>query len=537
MQTVGESSAAQGRASYTSRKQLLVSGIAALCAGLVASLTAVLLMAILRLAAGIPSPVELFGDRVLKLMQAGPFVDFLIRFGSHAKTAPLGLATLGMVGLGTVLGLLYALLARIKLPTGGYRSTRREWLIAGAFALVMTLGATLLFWTETAQNFFGLPYVWARVVTILSLLADFGLYAVVLCVVYRGILPRQSVEGAPQAAQNRRQLLARAGAAVLGIGAAGGTAGVIQGLLNNYTSYDGSGTFTTNGFIPPITPNSEHYVVTQNVVDPTPNLDVWRLEVNGLVGNAGAYTFDELQKLPSTTRAVTLECISNGPSGHLISTAIWQGVTIRSLLEKHGGALPNARYVAFYSVDGYSISQPLDVVLQADALLAYRMNGAELPKRHGYPLRVLIPGRYGEENPKWVTRVELTDHYVGGLYADQGWYNGALHTVSRIDRPFGKLPLGPTIEIGGMAFAGNRGIQRVEVSVDGGLTWHDATLQPALSQDSWVFWTWQWTPLLPGSYTLTARATDGTGTVQPSQKQGTVPNGATGYDYVTVQVG
>jgi DMSO/TMAO reductase YedYZ molybdopterin-dependent catalytic subunit len=537
MQTVNESSPVEERSSYSSLKQIIVSSVVALCAGLVASLTSVLLMGILRLAVGVPSPVELFGDRVLKLMQAGPFVDFLIRFGSHAKTYPLGLAILGMIGLGSVVGVLYAMIARIKLPASGYRPARGEWLTAGAFALVMTLGATLLFWTETAQSFFGLPYNWARFTTILSLLAEFGLYALVLCVAYRSILPKQSAVGTPQATRNRRQLLARAGAAVLGVGAAGGTVGVIKGLLNNYTSYDGMGTFTTNGFIPPITPNSEHYVVTQNVVDPTPNIDVWRLEVNGLVGNAGSYTFDEVQKLPSTTRPITLECISNGPPGHLISTAIWQGVTVRSLLEKHGGALPGARYIAFYSVDGYSISQPLDVVLQADALLAYRMNGAELPARHGYPLRVLIPGRYGEENPKWVTRVEVTDHFVGGLYADQGWYNGPLHTISRIDRPVGKLPLGPTIEIGGMAFAGNRGIQRVEVSVDNGIVWHDATLQPALSQDSWVFWTWQWTPLLPGSYTMTARATDGTGTVQPSQKQGTVPNGAIGYDYLTVQVG
>ena len=536
MQTVDESFAAQARAPYSTRKQIMVFSIAALCAGLVASLVAVLLMAVLRLLAGVPSPVELFGDRVLKLMQAGPFVEFLIRFGSHSKTAPLGLAILGMVGLGTVLGVLYAIIARVQLPASGYRAARREWITAGAFALLMTLGAALLFWTETAQNFFGLPYAWARFVTILSLLADFGLYGVVLCMVYRAILPKQRVAGTAQVTQNRRQLLARAGAAVLGVGAAGGTVGVIEGLLNNYTSYDGKGTFTTNGFIPPITPNSEHYVVTQNVVDPTVDLAVWRLEINGLVANPGAYTFDELQKLPSTTRAITLECISNGPPGHLISTAIWQGVTIRSLLEKHGGALPNARYVAFYSVDGYSISQPLDVVLQADALLAYRMNGAELPERHGYPLRVLIPGRYGEENPKWVTRVELTDHFVGGLYADQGWYHGALHTVTRIDRPFGKVPLGHTIEVGGISFAGNRGIQRVEVSPDDGVTWHDATLQPALSQDSWVFWTWQWTPLLPGSYTLVARATDGTGTLQPAQNQGTVPNGATGYHYVTVQV-
>src|SRR5581483_1165993 len=171
MQTVSESSAAPAGASYSSLKRIIIAGFAGLCAGLVASLTAVLLMAILRLLAGVPSPVELFGDRVLKLLQAGPFVDFLIRFGSHAKTAPLGLVILGMIGLGTVLGLLYAIIVRIQLPANGYRSHRREWVTAGAFALAMTLGATLLFWTETAQNFLGLPYTWARFVTILSLLA------------------------------------------------------------------------------------------------------------------------------------------------------------------------------------------------------------------------------------------------------------------------------------------------------------------------------------------------------------------------------
>ncbi len=232
MRTVNKSPAEQEVISYSSLKQLIVSGIVALCAGLVAGLTSVLLMGILRLVAGVPSPVELFGDRVLKLMSAGQFVGLLIRFGSHAKTAPLGLALLGMIGLGSALGLLYAIIVRIQLPASGYRPARREWVTAGAFALVMTVGATLLFWTETAQNFFGLPYVWARVVTILSLLAEFGLYAVVLCIAYRGILPKQRAGGAPQAVQNRRQLLARAGAAVLGIGAAGGTVGVIRCLAS-----------------------------------------------------------------------------------------------------------------------------------------------------------------------------------------------------------------------------------------------------------------------------------------------------------------
>ena len=527
--------------------QLLVAALAALAAGLAASLMAVVLMGILRLAAGVPTPLELFGDHVLKLLSVGQFLQLLIKFGPNAKTEPLGLALLGMIGAGTALGLLYAVVARVMLPASGYRPTRREGLTAVILAGVMTLTAVVLFWGEIGQNFLGLPLGWAMLVTVLSLLADFSLYGLTLCLAYRALLPKQPPVKAPASqgrvpiyrARGRRQLLAGAGVAVLSVGAGAGTLALIRGFLNNdnFTSYDGTVTSAHNGVTAPITPNTEHYVVTQNPVDPTANLDVWRLEITGLVSNPGTYTYEQLKSLPSTSRAVTLECIANGPGGRLISTAIWQGVTLRTLLEKHGGALPNARYVAFYSIDGYTVSQPLDVVLAADALLAWHMNGVPVPNRHGFPLRALIPGRYGEENAKWLTRVELTDHFVSGLYADQGWYYGPLHTMNRIDRPRGHLALGQTIEIGGIAFAGNRGIQKVEVSVDDGVTWHQAMPDPALSQDSWVLWSWQWKPSLPGQYTLVARATDGTGEVQTSRKQGTVPNGATGYHEVVVQVG
>jgi DMSO/TMAO reductase YedYZ molybdopterin-dependent catalytic subunit len=518
-------------------KRVLPSAFAALSAGLTASFVAVVLMGILRLAAGIPTPVELFGDHVLKLLPAPKFVDLLVRFRPNSKTAPLGLALLGMVGLGTLLGLLHAAVARVQWPTSGYRPARREWLIAGLLAAGMTGVSIVLFWGEIGQNFLGLPLTWAMLVTSLALLADFSLYAVILCLTYHILLPRQTVDHISAKTRNRRQLLARAGVAALGLGAAGGTAGLIKGLLNNYASYDGSETFAHNGFVAPITPNSKHYTVTQNVVDPVVDLGIWRLEVTGLIGQSGTYTYEELQNLPSTSRAVTLECIANGIGGHLISTAIWQGVALRTLLEKHGGAQPGARYIAFYSVDGYTVSLPLDEVLATDPILAWRMNGAELPIRHGYPLRVLNPGRYGEESPKWLTRVELTDHFVSGLYADQGWYNGAVYTITRIDRPSGRIAFHHSIEIGGIAFAGNRGIQQVEVSVDGGASWNAAELDPPLSQDSWVLWAWEWTPLLPGQYTIVARATDGAGALQTSTQQGTVPNGATGYHSVTVQVG
>jgi DMSO/TMAO reductase YedYZ molybdopterin-dependent catalytic subunit len=515
----------------------LIMALAALGAGLTASLCAVVLMGILRLALGIPTPVELFGDYVLKHIPVNTFIRLLLTYKSNAKTEPLGLALLGMIGAGTVLGLVYTLLAHVSYPARGYRPRRREWLAAALLAVAMTAVGIILFWNELPQNFFGLPFTWAMLVTSLALLADFSLYGVVICLAYRALLPKQkAAEARARSVQGRRQLLTRAGVTVLGLGAAGGTFGLIEDFLSYKTTYDGTETFTTNGFIAPITPNDKHYVVTQNPIDPDPNIALWRLEVTGLVANAGTYDYTALQQLPSTSRAITLECIANGVGGRLISTAIWQGVTLQTLLEKHGGPLSGAKFVSFYGVDGYNTSLPLDEVLAVDALLAWRMNGVPLPDRHGYPLRALIPGRYGEEQPKWLTRVELTDHFIGGLYSDQGWYNGPLHTISRIDRPFGNIPFSQGIEIGGIAFAGNRGIEKVEVSVDGGLTWQQAHLEPPLSQDSWVLWSYQWAPTTRGRYVIVARATDGTGALQTSHKQGTVPDGATGYPSVTVHL-
>ena len=146
-------------------------------------------------------------------------------------------------------------------------------------------------------------------------------------------------------------------------------------------------------------------------------------------------------------------------------------MTIANLLAKHGGAQSSATHIAFYSVDGYTTSLPLKEALAVDPILAWRMNGEVISNQHGYPLRVLIPGRYGEEQPKWLTRIELTDHFVTGLYASQGWYNGPLHTTSRIDYPHGQISANKEVEVSGIAFAGNRGIQKVEVSTDNASTW------------------------------------------------------------------
>lgn len=506
----------------------------ALLAGFVAGLVSIVCMLTLRLVAGVPTPVELFGDFVLKKLPAPRFVDMLVFFSPNSKTIPLGLTFLAMLALGVLLGPLYAALVRLPLPVRDLRPTRREWLsMLGLGAVLCGIGV-ILFWTELRQNFLGLPVAWARLTSALALFLDFAIYAFVLGWCYRVLLPKALPDEELPVVQRRRTLLARAGVAVLGVGSAGAALGLLQQALQHYSSYDGMKTYSPTGVTSPITPNDEHYVVTQNPIDPTPSLNVWRLELTGLLGTSGSYTYEEFVRLPSTSRAITLECIANGIGDHLISTAVWQGIALRTLLEQHGGAQAGARYVAFSSVDGYTVSLPLDEVLAVDALLAFRMNGVELPMRHGYPVRALIPGRYGEENPKWLTRIELTDTFVGGLYADQGWYNGPLHTITRIDRPGERVAFAPAIEIGGLAFAGNRGIQRVEISLDDGGSWQDARLAPPLSQDSWVFWTYQWHPTTRGRYMLVARSTDGTGELQTSRVQGTVPNGATGYHTRTV---
>src|SRR5258708_6425950 len=121
------------------------------------SLVTVILMGVLRLVGGAPTPVELFGDHELKLLPVGKFVDLLILFFPNSKTGPLGLTLLGMIGAGTVLGVLYAVVAHVMLPASGYRPKRREWLTAATLAVLMTLVAVVLFWGELAQNFFALP--------------------------------------------------------------------------------------------------------------------------------------------------------------------------------------------------------------------------------------------------------------------------------------------------------------------------------------------------------------------------------------------
>jgi DMSO/TMAO reductase YedYZ molybdopterin-dependent catalytic subunit len=289
----------------------------------------------------------------------------------------------------------------------------------------------------------------------------------------------------------------------------------------------------------PVTPNEGFYVVTKNLIDPNVDGDLWRLEVTGAVDRPHTYEFGELSSLPPVEQVQTLECISNPVGGGLMSNAEWTGVPLRSLIE---AARPNseAKRVVLHASDGYVHVLPLAKAMEPTTLVAYRMNGVPLPHRHGYPARVLVPGTYGEVSVKWVDRIELTAEPVEGYYERQGWKPFFVQTTSRFDRPRKRAAFSlrstPVVELGGVAFAGDRGISGVEVSVDGGATWMEAGLDYAPSPLAWALWSSTWRPERPGEYLLSVRATDGRGMVQTSRERFVAPSGASGYHQVEVTI-
>jgi DMSO/TMAO reductase YedYZ molybdopterin-dependent catalytic subunit len=538
-------------------RELRLGGIA-LLVGLLGSLTAMLVMGTLRLKVGTPTLPELLGDRILPTLSASKFVDLLVQFAPNSKTTPLGLTLLGQGIVGMVLGPIFYLAAGKALLARGFWPGRRAWMAAGAFALAMEGVGLALFWSVIGQGLAGDPVDRARLLTALSMLATFASCMLVMLLAGHGLYrawaappepspllvsPLSPVAGepapdaAPAAGQggiSRRAALQTAGIVVVAVAAGGyGINRLIAGYLaRSNLSYEGMPNFS----LEPVTPIEDFYVVSQNVLDPQVDLTRWQLEVRGLVRQPQAWTYAEMLQLPSETRAVTLECISNGVGHKLMSTAIWKGTLLETVLNAAGGADPNGKYVIYTSVDGYQYSLPLADLLEARALLAWEMNGVPLPERHGFPLRAVTPGRYGEQSSKWLTRVEVVDQpYNGGLYQSQGWSSAQVATTSRIDAPVGQAKAG-SVTVAGLAYAGIRGIQKVEVSADDGLTWHAATLLPPLSDQSWVFWNWTWTPPGKGTYTLVVRATDGTGALQTETQRGTVPNGATGWQHVTLHI-
>jgi Oxidoreductase molybdopterin binding domain len=245
----------------------------------------------------------------------------------------------------------------------------------------------------------------------------------------------------------------------------------------------------------------------------------------------------DLRGMTPVQEYVTLECVSNNVGGDLMSTGQFTGVSLRELIAS-AGPQAGARWVSFRAHDDYSESLPLSVVEAApEILVAYDLDGSPLPSAHGYPARILAPGHYGMKGPKWLDSIELTSDELRGYWEQQGWdHNAVVKTTARFDEPRDGdiIRIGAT-EVGGVAFAGTRGISKVEYTIND-QTWNEATLDQPLSPLTWVRWRAVWTPGSEGAYRLRVRATDGSGKLQESNGAPSFPNGASGYHTIQVNV-
>jgi DMSO/TMAO reductase YedYZ molybdopterin-dependent catalytic subunit len=306
----------------------------------------------------------------------------------------------------------------------------------------------------------------------------------------------------------------------LGLILAGGGAGLLRRLYR-VASFSYDGTEYKGSGVQPITPNDLFYCVTKNVVDPKVDVSLWRLQIDGLVRNQLIYQLAELQGFPSVEQETTLMCISNGLDAGLMSNAVWRGIPLHDLLDQVT-PLSGATRVRMHGVDNYTDTIPLEKAMEATTLLAYEMNGVPLPHRHGYPMRMIVPGYFGEKHVKWLTRIELAREDAKGFYEKQGWGPDFITpTRSRIDVPdnWAVLSLGAQngpIEVKGVAYGGDRGISKVELSFDAGRTWTEADIYYAGGDLAWSLWSAHdgWMPDELGEYTIVVRATDGKGKVQ-----------------------
>ncbi len=287
---------------------------------------------------------------------------------------------------------------------------------------------------------------------------------------------------------------------------------------------------------PAITPNDDFYVTSYRS-PPDIRVDQWLLAVTGLVERPLTLTYPQLLARPAVSEIVTLECVGNGLAADAISTARWEGVPLRTLLEEAGTSAQAADLV-FRAADGYSDSIPVARASAGDVLVAHRMNGVPLPRGHGFPARIIVPGIYGMKNVQWLTEIEVVEQDYKGYYQQKGWSDDAIvKTSSHIDVPgHGGVLKGRETVVQGYAFAGTRGIMRVELSTDGGESWREATLEPEMSSFAWRFWRYRWELPLPGRRSITVRATDGAGRIQFSEEQAPFPDGAAGLHEITVNV-
>jgi DMSO/TMAO reductase YedYZ molybdopterin-dependent catalytic subunit len=457
-----------------------------------------------------------------------------------AKTAEQLLGLGVFIVLGIVLGVLFFAVANRR--TTPSRSVYNGVMLGFGVGFVLMLISSQVNLTATA------PYL-LQMTWVLLLFTGWG---VTLNWIYNDLVQGDDADETVDAV-DRRQFMVRIGGATATLTVVGAGLGTLWG---NTSDEDGqlvaelppeAPTETTTkplpnqtpdnlspapGTRPEYTPLDNHYRIDISARPPVINASEWTLDVGGLVENPVSLTLQDLyEQFDRVDEYITMGCISNRIGGSLISTTKWSGFTMAQFLERVQ-PMPDAVAMKIVGADDFDEYLLLDVAMNDDRLMfAYEWDDQPLKQKHGFPLRVHIPDRYGMKQPKWIESIEFVDAWNEGYWVRRGWSREAMvNTVSVVDtvaiNAIRQTDDGYVVPIGGMAWAGAKGIAKVEVSVDGS-EWQEAQLRDPISDRTWVLWRYDWA-FEEGTHEFAVRTYDGDGELQPMHTQGVRPDGATG---------
>ena len=473
---------------------------------------------------GAASLVAAVGQVVIDLQPPGAKDVVVALFGTNDKLALEVVVVLASLGFGALLGLV---------ATRSFAAAAIGFAAFGALGFVAALGDPLANPTMVAIQV--VVAVGAGVQALSWLLGQAGAAGAARSdPARRSFLMRTGAVGlgAVVAGVGGRALLEQTRTAPAGVAVTIPPASEVVGDLPAGTDLAP----TVEGLTPIVMPNDRFYRIDTALLTPTVDIAGWTLRIHGLVERETTLTWDELVALPLFEQYVTIACVSNEVGGKLVGNAKWTGVRLRDVLEI-AGVKADATQLVGRSVDGWTAGMPTAWVMDPDRepMIAVKMNDEPLPPAHGFPARLIVPGLYGYVSAtKWLTELELTTlEAFDGYWVPLGWAKEApILTQSRIDTPRGTVA-GGRVPVAGIAWAPDRGVSRVEVSIDD--TWYDATLSKPISDATWVQWVLPW-DATPGRHTIRVRATDGDGVVQEEIVTPPAPDGARGFDLVTVTV-
>jgi DMSO/TMAO reductase YedYZ molybdopterin-dependent catalytic subunit len=285
--------------------------------------------------------------------------------------------------------------------------------------------------------------------------------------------------------------------------------------------------FDFTGMPKQVTPLGEHYVIDKNIDDPAIDRESWTLSVGGAAARPYELGFEDLLGHEDRVeRTVTMVCISNQVGDDLISTGRWRGIPLRDLVER-ADPVGDVQDIVTVAADDYDEAIPWEYVREhPEVMIAYGLNGQTLDRKHGNPARLLVPGRYGMRSTKWLTEIRLDTGDHASFWERNGWDEQAVIKTLSYLRAVQRR--GDRVAVGGVAYAGLRGIERVEVSYDGGDSWVEADLEEPLADLTWRRFR-AVAAVDRGESELVVRATDGTGETQTQVPSEPHPDGSAGW--------